>query len=237
MKHSALPVRMVAALVLCALGVACGGLPRDPEGTLRRVQGGRLRVGLVEHPPWVVRTPGEPAGAEVELVRRFAAELNATPEWHWGGEQRQMEALERFELDLLVGGVTKSTPWSKYVGLTGPYFEETYAVGFPASAAPAKELKGLSVAVREGDPVAYYLAKEDAVPVRVSDLKGAGGPVAAPAWELERMGLVPSATELHSEKHVMAVAPGENGFLKRLEEFLSRERPGVKELLQRSEER
>jgi hypothetical protein len=51
------------------------------------------------------------------------------------------------------------------------------------------------------------------------------------------MGLVPSATELHSEKHVMAVAPGENGFLKRLEEFLSRERPRVKELLQRSEER
>jgi polar amino acid transport system substrate-binding protein len=237
MKHSALPVRIVAALVLCALGVACGGLPRDPEGTLRRVQGGRLRVGLVEHPPWVVRTPGEPAGAEVELVRRFAAELNATPEWHWGGEQRQMEALERFELDLLVGGVTDQTPWSKYVGLTGPYFEETYAVGFPGSPPPPKNLKGVEVTVREGDPAAYYLTKEGAAAVRVIKLEPVNGPVAAPTWELERMGLVPSATELHSEKHVMAVAPGENGFLKRLEEFLSRERPRVKELLQRSEER
>lgn len=225
--------RLIVIVASGLLTVACGSLPRDPEGTLQRVQGGHLRVGLVEHPPWVVRTEGEPAGAEVELVRRFAAELNATPEWHWGGEQRHMEALERFELDLVVGGVTKSTPWSKYLGLTSPYFEETYAVGFPASAAPTKELKGLSVAVREGDPVAYYLAEEDAVPVRVSDLKGAGGPAAAPTWELESMGLVPSGNELHSEKHVMAVAPGENGFLKRLEEFLARERPRVRELLQK----
>jgi polar amino acid transport system substrate-binding protein len=226
--------RSIVIVASCLLTVACASLPRDPEGTLRRVQGGRLRVGLVEHPPWVVRTEGEPTGAEVELVRRFAAELNATPEWHWGGEQRHMEALERFELDLVVGGVTDQTPWSKYVGLTGPYFEETYAVGFPASAAPGKELKGLSVAVREGDPVAYYLAEEDAVPVRVADLTQAGGgPVAAPVWELERMGLVPSGGELHSEKHVMAVPPGENGFLKRLEEFLARERPRVRELLQK----
>ena len=228
------PLRRLIVIVASGLlTLSCGSLPRDPEGTLHRARGGRLRVGLVEHPPWVVRTEGEPAGAEVELVRRFAAELNATPEWHWGGEQRHMEALERFELDLVVGGVTKSTPWSKYVGLTGPYFEETYAVGFPASAAPGKELKGLSVAVREGDPVAYYLAEEDAVPVRVSDLKGTGGPAAAPTWELERMGFVPSGGELHSEKHVMAVPPGENGFLKRLEEFLARERPRVKELLQK----
>jgi len=46
-----------------------------------------------------------------------------------------MEALERFELDL-VGGLTKATPWSKYVSLTGPYFEETYAVGFPGTTPP-----------------------------------------------------------------------------------------------------
>jgi len=31
----------------------------------------------------------------------------------------------------------------------------------------------------------------------------------------------------------MAVPPGENGFLKRLEEFLARECPQVKELLQK----
>ncbi|MBV9928905.1 MAG: transporter substrate-binding domain-containing protein [Acidobacteria bacterium] len=225
---------LVAALALCALTQACVNLPRDPEGTLARVEGGRLRVGLVEHPPWVVRTEGEPSGAEVELVRRFAAELRSRPEWHWGGEQRHMEALERFELDLVVGGVTDQTLWWKYVGLTGPYFEEAYAVGFPgAPTPPPKGLKGLEVAVREGDPLAYYLSKEGAVPTRVLSLQPPSGPAAAPTWELESLGLTPSGQTLHTEKHVMAVAPGENGFLRRLEEFLSRERPHVKGLLQK----
>ena len=233
MRHHTPPGRLVVAVTLCALTLACGGLPRDPEGTLGRVQGGRLRVGLVEHRPWVVRTAGDPAGAEVELVRRFASELGATPEWHWGGEQRHMEALERFELDLVVGGITDQTPWSKYVGLTGPYFEETYAVGFPGTTPPPKSLKGVSVAVREGAPVAYYLEQEGAAAVRVSNLAPVSDPAAAPTWELERLGLVPSDKELLKEQHVMAVAPGENGFLKRLEEFLARERPRVKELLQR----
>lgn len=227
--------RTFATLVLCLLVSACAGLPRDPEGTLGRVQGGRLRVGLVEQPPWVVRTEGEPAGAEVELVRRFAAELRATPEWHWGGEQRQMEALERFELDLVVGGVTDRTPWSKYVGLTAPYFEERYAVGFPST--PSKELKGVEVSVREGDPAAYYLSKKGAVPTRVAGLTPLSGPVAAPVWELESLGLTPSDETLHTEKHVMVIAPGENGFLKRLEEFLARERAEVKGLLQREVQR
>ncbi|HJQ30873.1 MAG TPA: transporter substrate-binding domain-containing protein [Pyrinomonadaceae bacterium] len=229
--------RAVLVLALCLLATACGELPRDPEGALGRVRGGRLRVGLVEHPPWVVRTEGEPSGAEVELVRRLAAELNARPEWHWGGEQRQMEALERFELDLVVGGITKSTPWSKYVGLTGPYFEETYAVGFPGSPTPPKSLKGVEVAVRGGDPAAYYLSKEGATVSRVSSLTPVSGPVAAPTWELDGLGLVASDKELHTEKHVWAVPPGENGWIKRLEEFLSRERPQVKGLLQKESAR
>src|SRR5919199_5046023 len=129
MRGGGLCGRLWAAFVLCALTAACANLPRDPKGTLRRVQGGRLRVGLVEHPPWVVRTEGEPAGAEVALVRQFASELNASPEWYWGGEQQHMEALERFELDLVAGGLTDDTPWSKYVGLTSPYYENRIAVG------------------------------------------------------------------------------------------------------------
>jgi len=148
------------ALIISLLFASCSNLPRDPKETLRHVQdGGHLRVGLVEHPPWVVRTNGEPAGAEVELVRRFAAELGTTPEWHWGGEQQQMEALEHYQLDLLIGGFTSKTPWSKYVGLTSPY----------------------------------------------------------------------------TEKQVMATPPGENAFIKRLDEFLSGHRAEVENLLRQAE--
>src|SRR3954447_15491720 len=112
-------------LSFAALLAGCGddsGFPRDPKGTLLRVRGGTIRVGLVESPPWVVRNGDEAAGIEPELARQFAREINAKPEWHWGGEQPQMEALERYELDLLVAGITRQTPWKSDVGLTSGYF-------------------------------------------------------------------------------------------------------------------
>ena len=62
----------LGALIVSILVVAtaCSSLPRDPEGTLERVRHGALRVGLVENPPWVVRTAGEPQGAEVGSTGR-----------------------------------------------------------------------------------------------------------------------------------------------------------------------
>jgi polar amino acid transport system substrate-binding protein len=227
-------------LLLFALSftaASCSDLPRDPQRTLRRVQGGRLRVGLVEHPPWIVRTEGEPAGAEVELVREFARELGATPEWRWGGEQQHMEALEEYQLDLVVGGITSETPWSKYVGLTSPYFESRFAVGVPASQPPPQSVKGIQITVRNGDAAAGYLKSKGAVVIFAEDLTSASGAVAAPDWQLERLGLAPTDVELHTEKHVMAVPPGENAMIKRLDEFLSRERGRVKGLLQQEDAR
>ena len=94
------------------------------------------------------------------MVKQFAAELGATPDWGWGGEQEQMEALEHYKLDLLIGGFTSESPWSKYVGLTSPYTDQ---------------------------------------------------------------------------KQVMAAPPGENGFIKRLDDFLYRQRGEVKTLLQQEE--
>jgi polar amino acid transport system substrate-binding protein len=219
-------------LVLVALAASgCASFPHDPEGTLRRVQGGKLRVGLVEAPPWVVRTAGEPAGAEVELARQLAADLGATPEWVWGGEQRHMEALERFELDLVVGGLTDDTPWDARVGLTGPYFEDRVLVGFADT--PPGALDGVTVAVRAGDPAAGKLRRKGAVPEVVADLKQARPPLAAPDWRLEQLGLWPADVELQKRKHVMAVPPGENGWLRRVEEFLHARGPEVRDLLNR----
>ena len=222
------------ALILCVFCAGCGQLPRDPEKTLSRVQQGkRLRVGLVENPPWVVRAGGEPSGAEVELVRGFAGELGAQPEWHWGGEQQQMEALEHYQLDLLVGGLTDQTAWSKYVGLTSPYFESRVVVGIRKSSPPLDSVRGVPVAVESGDTSAYYLESEGASVVPVDDLSRAGASaVAAPEWRLERLGLSPTDIKLRTEGHVMAAPPGENAFIERLDEFLSRRRGDVKGLLE-----
>src|SRR4051812_23710893 len=99
-------VLSLCSLILMAFAAACGTLPRDPKKTLDRVlQQKHINVGLVENSPWVVRAASEPSGAEVQLIRDFADSLGATPDWFWGGEQEHFEALERFELDLVIGGL------------------------------------------------------------------------------------------------------------------------------------
>src|SRR5213592_3966731 len=89
-------IRLFTILLGIALACAsCSDLPRDPKNTLRRIENEKkMRVGLVENPPWVIRSAnGEPAGAEVELIKNLTAQMDAQAEWHWGNEQQQFEAL------------------------------------------------------------------------------------------------------------------------------------------------
>ncbi len=156
-KVIAKPGMMV--LVVLFFG-GCGPFPRDPEETLSNIRsGGTMRVGVVENPPWTSFDGDGPGGVEVELVERFAAELGSEIAWIRGGESELMRELERFELDLVIGGLTKDSPWSKRVGFSRVYFSES----------------------REGK----------------------------------------------KEEHVIAVPPGENGWVMRLDRFLKREGGGI----------
>ena len=58
------------------------------------------------------------------MVERLAAQLGAAPDWHWGGEQEQLEALEHYRLDLVAVNLDSSTPWTAKVGLIRPYYTE-----------------------------------------------------------------------------------------------------------------
>jgi ABC-type amino acid transport substrate-binding protein len=108
-----------AALVgLTCLGC---GLPRDPEGAWERIRGGEMRVGVSEHPPWTRWEDGEPSGIEVQLLRDLGNRLDARIQWRRGAESELVEALERGELDVVIGGVKDSTPWSSHAAATRPY--------------------------------------------------------------------------------------------------------------------
>jgi polar amino acid transport system substrate-binding protein len=96
-------------------------VPRDPEGTCARVRGGTMRVGITEHAPWTSFEHDEPSGIEVQLLRKFARQLGAEIEWQRGSESQLMGALQGGALDMVIGGVKESTPWSSYVGMTRPY--------------------------------------------------------------------------------------------------------------------
>ena len=223
----------VLFLPLISIGLGCQ-LPRDPEGTLRRVENGTLRVGVIHDPPWAdVSNGGRATGVEVALVEALAAELGATVEWVPGGEGRLLESLERRELDLVVGGLTHKTPWKSRVALTRPYHVTEFRVGVPPGEPPPKDIDDVEIAVRAGDPLAAALVREaGGLPVPVPDLGTAGRPAAAEVWRLEGLGLRVADEPLHTREHIWAAPPGENGWLVRLDEFLAGRRHEVPDRLQ-----
>jgi len=101
----------VAALLALALLAGCS-YPADPDGTLERVEGGVLRAGV---------SPSPRSRAEVALIESFARRLDARVVWVRDGEEHLVERLEKGELDVAVGGLTKTSPWSAHAALTRPY--------------------------------------------------------------------------------------------------------------------
>ena len=112
--------RLTSAFVaLTLVGSGCASMPRDPDGTLDRVKReGVLRVGA---------SPSERTALEEDLARGLAAELGARVQLTRGGETALVGAMERGELDLLVGGLHADSPWSDKVSITRAYAESTEA--------------------------------------------------------------------------------------------------------------
>ena len=119
-----------AAVVALAVATAGCQVPRDVEGTLDRVEGGgTLRVGVSEHEPYVSLDRPEPGGVEVRLLEDFARGLRARIEFVRGGEEELVGELREGELDVVVGGITKRSPWKKEVAPTRPYATTHETVG------------------------------------------------------------------------------------------------------------
>ena len=97
-----------AATVLLS---ACSAIPADTEGTLSRTQNGTLVVGVSEHHPWTnVSDEGEYSGSEVDLILHAPESILA-------------ERVKNGEVDVVIGGLTDSSPWSSHMALTRPYTE------------------------------------------------------------------------------------------------------------------
>lgn len=234
MRHGpASPVRWV--LVILLLAAVAGGcdMPHDTADTLRDVRGGTLRAGAVESPPWAVGRNGTVSGIEVELVNRFADEIGAADvDWTTGSESSLITALNRRELDVVVGGLTAGSPWAAQVGFSIVYLESAIAMGVPPDSGPVPESwAGDEVGYPGGDlEIAALIRERGAIPVPVES--PAGMPTAAPRWQLMAWGLDPVTDDVLQRRHVIAVPPGENAFLLRLDRFLAGEGPAVRRRLQ-----
>jgi polar amino acid transport system substrate-binding protein len=222
----------------CLLAVVVAGCqyPRDPDGTLNRVQGGEMRVGVVEADPWVVMEGDAPTGgAEVELVRAFAERLDARIDWVQGSEEELVDAAKEGQVDLLIGGITNKSRWKKDVAFTRPYVQTRTVVGAPPGSSFPDDLDGVEVIVERGTEEEGLLAQRtDAEVVPVRDLASERGkPAAVHDYLLDDLGLADTGTVLAEAKHVMAVRLGENAFLVELERFLLDREGAIRAMLVR----
>ncbi|WP_158845556.1 substrate-binding periplasmic protein [Saccharothrix deserti] len=214
------------ALVLVVVVAAGCGLPRDVDGTLDRVRGDAVRVGVAENAPWTVvgaDVPGaEVSGAEAALVRDLAVRLDARVEWRRGSESTLMAALTEGELDLVVGGLLDDAPWTEQASLTRPYTTTRVVVATPEDVAAPDDLAGVRVAAPAGSTESAELADKDAAVVRVDDVADVHDmPVAVDDWRVVPLGLRSTRHVLHEEKHVWAVPLGENAWQVEVERFLA----------------
>ncbi|WP_374315412.1 hypothetical protein [Microbacterium sp.] len=113
----------LAAVVVAATGLAgCGlRLPVDPDGTLDRVSGGELRVGASPSGDLVLIDGDEVSGPLPDLVEGFAETRDAQVVWTVDSEEDLVDGLVDGRLDLAIGGMTASTPWSAQVSVTRGY--------------------------------------------------------------------------------------------------------------------
>ena len=207
-------------LLLATTLPACP-FPRDPEDTFEELRERPLRVGLTEHPPWVVRNDdGTPAGVEVELITQFAQSIGAEVDWQWASTQHHVDALAEYVLDIVAGGYVEPNPWKKTVALTTPFYTNRDRIGVPPGQTPPEDFEDMEVAVATGSALVHDLRKHDAVPVQAEDPFQTGLPVAAEEWELKKHGYVPSDVQFGKVKHVMVAPPGENRLITEFSRFL-----------------
>lgn len=214
-------MRLAVGALALLLASGCG-IPRDPEGTLQRVTGGTMRVGIAEHEPWVlVDESGHPeGGVEVALVEEFAATLDADIEWVAASTAEIAAALHTRSLDLGIAGFASTSPFQKEATFTHPYLTTFTTIGIPPGRRTGSDLSGEEVVVEMGTELEGIVRKLDVVVDRVDDISVAEGLVATHDWLLDDLGLDASDVRLTETDHVMAIPHGENAWLTSLERFL-----------------
>lgn len=208
----------------------CSNYPRDPENTLQQVRNDTLLVGITHNPPYTSLDEDQPTGVEVALVKEIAQDLSATIKWIPRNETTLMEALKNQQLHLVVGGVSKDSPWKKEAGFTKPYFKAGIFVGVKSGTPHLKDIDGQQIGVLEGASAIALVKKKGGIPVIVQDLKSFSGPVAADKALLLKQGFELTDICLKKDEKVMALIKGENAWLIYLETYFENHRDHIESL-------
>lgn len=211
--------KLFAALLFFVFLVGCQ-FPNDSEETLNKVEDGILKVGATENPPWVVRSQNGAEGVEASMIQVFAETLGADVEWHWGTETELLEALAQHQVHVVIGGLTQQSPAKAGISYTEPYYTSRITVGFPPTHKKTTNLDKVKVALPVVNQYSQALESRGAMPQPMENLSNLNMPVAHTEWWLKAQGYQPGPWDLFTEKHLLAVAEGENAFLMRLQKYI-----------------
>lgn len=116
-------LRLAAVVLPGFFLLGCGSIPADVEGTFDRASEGTLVVGVAEHQPWtdIDDATGQVTGIEADLISGFADSINAEIHWESGPESVLAQDMKDGHIDILIGGLTTSSPWSSHLALTRAY--------------------------------------------------------------------------------------------------------------------
>lgn len=110
-EYKALFMRLAFFMVAILLAGGCN-LPKDPEGTAQRVQGGTLRVGVL----------GDELGEVDQIaIETVAAAFDAEVDYRYGPAHALIASLESGDIELIAGDIPADTPFQHDVGLTRPF--------------------------------------------------------------------------------------------------------------------
>jgi polar amino acid transport system substrate-binding protein len=212
---------LVAPLLIAAVALAGCQFPRDVEGTLDRVEGGTLRVGVSDNEPWVNLDGPQPTGVEPEIVRRFAKTVDARVQWVQGDSEELLGALESGQIDVLIAGLTRKSELRRKLALTRPYVDTELLLAHPPGQSMPEESHDVRVAVEADSEAAGLLDhKTDYGLLERESLEGVKGPALVWDYWLDDLDLESTGEDLVDEEHCMAVRLGENAFMVELERFL-----------------
>jgi hypothetical protein len=100
-------------LTSCLLLMACGALPRDPEGSYQSITRNHvMRIGVVAPESDFGRRPA------ALLLNRLSQVTGARPRIVTGATEPLFQALERGDLDLVLTPLDPKTPWAAQVALS-----------------------------------------------------------------------------------------------------------------------
>jgi polar amino acid transport system substrate-binding protein len=218
---------LVAALAAAMVGAGGCQYPRDVEGTLDRVEGGTMRVGISADEPWVTLDGPVPGGVEPEIIRRFAKSIDARIEWVRGDSEQLVGALETGQLDVVLAGLTRRSEHRRKVALTRPYVDTELLLAHPPGEPMPQESHEVRIAVEAHSQAAGLLDhKTDYGLLELDSLAAIDQPALVWDYWLDDLELESTGEDLIDEEHALAVRFGENAFLVELERYLL-EREGV----------